>query len=198
MAPERIGSSTLGTVAGPHDPAEDRCDVRVCGSVDPVHPPGRDQWRATTSGGPGWPARQPDRQPGRGALRRRGVALARAPPAGPAARAARAGGPGRRGDDRSQARNRQLALERLAAQSTAGLRSSAARRPTRRPRAPRGAGWRQKRRRRPTSGHRRRPGTTTEPLSGRRRSRASARSNPAVELRRAGRGLVGPWTPQGA
>ena len=47
-------------------------------------------WRFSRSGGPGWPARQHRRHPGRGPLRHRRVALARPAPAGPPARAARA------------------------------------------------------------------------------------------------------------
>ena len=83
-------------------------------------------------GWPRGPARQPHAQPGRGAVRRRGIAHPRPAPAGPAPRARRARScAASAAESRSQARNRELALARLAAKLDAGLRVQPRRTPTR-------------------------------------------------------------------
>ena len=83
-------------------------------------------------GRPGRPARKHREHPGRAPLRRRGLPLARPPPAGPAASSG--SGPVVRvvaSDSRSQHRNRELALERLRDRLAAALRVERPRVPTR-------------------------------------------------------------------
>jgi ribosome-associated protein len=95
------------------------------------------EWRATTSGGPG--GQHANRSATRVEVR---FDVAASPSLGPRQRTRLLErlGPSVRaaaGDERSQARNRQLALERLAAKLAAGLAVAAPRHPTRPSRAER-------------------------------------------------------------
>ena len=132
-----------------HGPERTRVPVRSSGGRrrDAARAPGTrpaavgDLLARHDLGRPRGPARQPDAQPGGGAVRRRRLPDARPAPAGPPART---GGPGRAGQcRRTRARRRATASWRCNAWPPSSMPASGSSRPGRRPgrpRAPRCAG----------------------------------------------------------